>query len=602
MDPVPRGKRDSPVRARGWDDAATGGSHVPHLQKRRGTFHLRVRVPDDLRSRVGMLEVVRSLKTGSLLKAHHLVIAYRARLMESFELLRAENYTKERAKAVIQACFADLSSRADLGYLPKSNDPEMELREQRAMSEDGAASLYAQLSARQFSPGFLARMRVILGEYGLDAHGMGDGALQDLAEGYARALLEEQRLFRFRLDDRLSPYVAEDPLFRLGEGQNDVGVAGGAVATEGYSLGYVTERYLSDKADHWTPKTAATNRSKIRLLVGYFGNDHRLAAIRPCDIRQYRDDLRRLVRSYREMRNASFPEKLTEKAGDRISPKTARLIFETSKAFFRWATSEAYIQSNPAANIRVDWAAAKTQTKPRRPFTADELRVLFEGPVFTGCASASKRFEPGRKSIKDAQYWLPILGYYTGARLGELVQLGVDDVRSEGGISYLDINDVGGTANEPKHLKSAAAARKIPLHSDLLALGFLDFVRRRKERKSHVRLFPEVRYGADGQASTVFSKRFARLLGSRGLSDPGLVFHSFRHGAQDAFKNGLNPQYVTDAVIGHADGKVSSGYGNGPSLEVLQGAVAKMELPVRLPHLLSPATHQKNTPLALLTL
>jgi integrase len=130
--------------------------------------------------------------------------------------------------------------------------------------------------------------------------------------------------------------------------------------------------------------------------------------------------------------------------------------------------------------------------------------------------------------LRDAWYWIPILGYLTGARLGELVQLHVSDIHLEGTVPFIEITDANGGplgSGEEKHVKSSAGLRKVPLHPVLLALGFPEFVRgRRDDRRARKRLFYEVAYGADGQASTVFSKWFARLLDKVGLSDPALVF------------------------------------------------------------------------------
>jgi hypothetical protein len=96
-------------------------------------------------------------------------------------------------------------------------------------------------------------------------------------------------------------------------------------------------------------------------------------------------------------------------------------------------------------------------------------------------------------------------------------------------------------------------------------------------------LFWEVPYGADGQPSTTFSKWFARYLDKLGLTDPALVFHSFRHGIEDAFRNAKQPQYITDQIIGHSDGKVSSEYGKGVSLEVALEALKAAKLEVSVP-------------------
>jgi integrase len=104
-------------------------------------------------------------------------------------------------------------------------------------------------------------------------------------------------------------------------------------------------------------------------------------------------------------------------------------------------------------------------------------------------------------------------------------------------------------------------------------------------RKNAGRLFFEVRYGADGVPSTVFSKWFARFLDKLGLTDPTIVFHSFRHSAEDAFRNAALPQYQIDRIIGHSDDSTSAGYGEGISLDTAYAAVKAMKLKADLPAL-----------------
>jgi len=140
---------------------------------------------------------------------------------------------------------------------------------------------------------------------------------------------------------------------------------------------------------------------------------------------------------------------------------------------------------------------------------------------------------------------------------------------------------------DKKHIKSNAGVRQIPLHPDLRNLGFMDFVEKRKKWKAPSRrLFSEIKFGSDGQASTEFSIIYARLLDKIGLTDRRLTFHSFRHGAEDAFRNASQPQYVIDSIMGHNDGKISSLYGDGPSLEVKMKAIKAMILPARIPKIL----------------
>ena len=122
-------------------------------------------------------------------------------------------------------------------------------------------------------------------------------------------------------------------------------------------------------------------------------------------------------------------------------------------------------------------------------------------------------------------------------------------------------------------------------------MGFFDFVtKRRTQDKPATRLFKDMRYGCDGQASTEYSKIFARVMDKVGLSDPRLVFHSFRHGIEDALRNACVPVYVKDRIVGHADDTVAGQYGKGVSLSVLHDAVTSMKLPVSLVPILTQGT------------
>ena len=93
-----------------------------------------------------------------------------------------------------------------------------------------------------------------------------------------------------------------------------------------------------------------------------------------------------------------------------------------------------------------------------------------------------------------------------------------------------------------------------------------------------MRLFPEIKFGADKQASTVFSKWFGRLLDSAQITDPAVVFHSFRHGIEDALRNGLQQQYIIDQIMGHSSSAISAQYGDGANLSVLSNAIKTMDI------------------------
>jgi integrase len=555
-----------------------------------------LRVPDDLKALVGLSEVRRSLNAHTLSVARPLALKYAARLMETFDMLREQNLTKADARNWIEDCFRDLAQDADLGFRPETNDPDGELREAIGHWDERVAEIRQQLNDRQFEQPVEPICRARVAAAGMSWTALREDIRQDLLTGTARALLEQQRLFLYRLQEQLLPYQPEDPLFaEIGVARPDFVMRPVAepIRTEpvGPTLAEVAERYLQSGKQLWTLKTWVSRQTRINFVVEHLGGERPISTITPADIRSFGDAVQKLRKTKSPAANRTFRGRQTENVEHRISPKTASLIFETAKAFFKWAKSkQGFIAANPAEDVVLDVPKQPKGAKPRRPFTPEEIIALFNSPVFTGCKSVKRRFDPGDEVIKDDRYWIPILAYYTGARLGELVQLHLADVAVDGEIPFIAVTDersgeVGSDSH--KSVKSSAGVRRIPLHPDVMALGFGKFVARvHKEKRNSVRLFWRTAHGADGQASTVFSKWFARLLDKAGLTDPGLVFHSFRHHAEDCFRNALLPQSVIDRIIGHSDGSTSAGYGEGVWLETAYEAVKAMKFRVRLPDIL----------------
>jgi integrase len=569
------------------------GVRAPHLQRRDGVYYLRLRVPDALRSLVGKTEIVKSLRTASLRDARPRSALLTALVMEAFEVIKTSEMTANDAKRLIQSCFVQAIAEQEEQprFVPQTNDWEEEFGEQRGMAEDRIAALHSQSVAEKYDPDVLNRVRRLLTKNGFSQQDIPEPRFMDLANGMARILIEQQRLFLARLEDRFATYTPSDPLFVQGH-QNHAGAAvagNNAGKFLGPNLGEAVETYLSANEKVWRYRTHVARVWQLGYLVQFLGAERPISSIKPDDIRRYRDAVISLRANHGKAKVQSFSEKQTDSLKGRIKPKTADYIFQPVKAFFSWAISvEGLIETNPASAIKLVVGQQKKGERSRRPFEPDEIRTLFMWPTFTGCKSAGRRDLPGAAIIRDGKYWLPILGYYSGCRLGELVQLAIEDVQEADGVPYLDINEKVLLGADQKSVKSVAGMRKVPLHPDLVELGFLDFVAKRaKQDKANVRLFKEIKFGADKQASTVYSKTFARLMHNAGLTDSRLVFHSWRHGVEDALRDAEVQPYIIDAIVGHADNSIGSKYGKGVSLAVMAEAVAKMKLPVRLPEILA---------------
>jgi integrase len=229
--------------------------------------------------------------------------------------------------------------------------------------------------------------------------------------------------------------------------------------------------------------------------------------------------------------------------------------------------------------------------KKRKPYDDTVLPRIFSSPLFAGCASESRRSSAGQFLFKDGLYWVPIVAFYTGMRLSEVVQLATEDVREEQGVWFIDIRlGVIAKTGEVKRLKNNAAVRKVPLDDDLIRLGFLDVVHRAEEGG---RIFPEIKFGSDGTPSKNFTKFWTRYGRAVGFYAPDNVFHSLRHGMVDMTREGKLHVEASNVIVGHTQPGVRSQYGKGMSLAALKEETDKIKPPIDLVTLLEKAQKGK---------
>lgn len=206
------------------------------------------------------------------------------------------------------------------------------------------------------------------------------------------------------------------------------------------------------------------------------------------------------------------------------------------------------LASNPASGVTVK----KVQGERRLPFDDAEAAVILN----------AARHERG------ARRWAPWLMAYTGARLEEVCQARVQDIRQEGEVWYLDINADAGA------LKNAGSARKVPLHPVLMADGFLDYVRSLPARGP---LFPDLKPDCFGRRGGTATKILGRALRKLGITDPRKVAgHSWRHRFKDLCRAAGIEKAIHDALTGHASRDVGDGYGLGYPLPVLAAAIERL--------------------------
>lgn len=220
--------------------------------------------------------------------------------------------------------------------------------------------------------------------------------------------------------------------------------------------------------------------------------------------------------------------------------KTSRDRFNWLKTLLKYAARDLeVIPKSPWVGLDI---AHKT-TARRRPWKPDELAKLFGQPLFT-------RYELPKewRAGKAAAYWVPLIGLYTGARISELAQLRPGDVSTSGPVPQLSITDAG----EGQQVKTSASVRSIPIHPELVRLGFLEYVEAMQEAHE-VSLWPHLKL-RKGRPGGFLSDWFGDFRKAAGLTEQYPDFHCFRHTVRTLMSRAGVDHKVQDCITGHETG------------------------------------------------
>ncbi|GGH95112.1 hypothetical protein CFY91_05240 [Pseudomonas fluvialis] len=193
------------------------------------------------------------------------------------------------------------------------------------------------------------------------------------------------------------------------------------------------------------------------------------------------------------------------------------------------------------------------RTGEEKAYTRQDLRAMFSGPLFHG------QWSPPRSDFGRALYWVPLLLAYTGARLGEVAQLLVAEVRRcpDTGVWFLDLRP-----GDDKSVKTGSSVRRVPLHDDLLALGFLDYV---QGLPAGGRLFPKLQPHKTNGYGYAVGKAWAKYLREvAGVHSSASPAHGLRHTFKTLCREVGIETAVSDWITGHAATNVGAGYGGNP--------------------------------------
>jgi integrase len=292
-----------------------------------------------------------------------------------------------------------------------------------------------------------------------------------------------------------------------------------------------------EKVAEVKPRTVTETRYVAKALESFLG--HSDAG------RITRDDMQR-------WRDAMKDKGLTNNAwNNRLS--MLRQVFERGVA-------DKLIPANPADNVlRLRKSRPQQQ---RLPYSDDE---------------AARILTAARGETRPALRWAHWVMAFTGMRVGEVLQLTGGDIRQDGKVWYIAVHE----DDEGKSVKTGQR-RNVPIHSALIREGFLGYA---QTILPDAPLFPDKkldRHGLRGGRGWNAVGRWVRKV--VGITDAQKApNHSWRHRLEDELRTAEVPEYVRDAITGHARKTTGRQYGvRGEALRRLSEGLERVPAPAGL--------------------
>ncbi|WP_367397187.1 DUF6538 domain-containing protein [Dechloromonas sp.] len=379
---------------------------VNFLQKRGSRYYIRVRVPNDLLQHYHpKKEIVQSLNTSDYAEACRLVRERAMALHSEFDRRRAGGTISDKdaeflcRKMVESRLATDEQSRVDGSLL---DDDGYELHELINQENHQEAK---EVFARGKLDNLKAQAADWLASEGYDLP-QDSEPFKRFVMMFAKAFAEANKLVALR--DEGEP--VDTPKAKLPNAAETIqGVP---------TLGQLVKRFL-DKADSSKPMFKKYN-SVLPLFLEIVG-DKRVDQLKQIDIEDFCHLICKLPPRWSEQvrQKKISVRKLAEMDHDKtISPKTYEDTYVASIRPFLNEAIRVFGDQGFPRHLTTDGIAYSGKQKAgenkQRPLTAEEIKKLFESDYM-----AEARADESR----EHEFWFPLIGLYTGARVNEVCQL-----------------------------------------------------------------------------------------------------------------------------------------------------------------------------------
>lgn len=300
----------------------------------------------------------------------------------------------------------------------------------------------------------------------------------------------------------------------------------------------------------------------LTALVEDWWKEAKAAGRKPSTYESYRNTMAKLVAILKhDEAGRVTPEDIVRFKDVRIesgvSPKTVKdSDLAGLKTVFGWAVMNKRMPINPAEGLTIK--TSKPRKLRAKGFSEREAALIL---------NHAKNYKAGGEAPKlaAAKRWVPWLCAFTGARVGEMLQLRKQDVRREGKHWVICITPEAGPVKTDE-------AREVVLHRQIVESGFLDFVK--ASGAGYLFISPrEDELGVRNAVKTARNKvnMFVREVVPDPHVDPS---HGWRHRFKTVGIDEGVEMRVLDAIQGHAPRNISEGYGE-VTIKAKANAIAK---------------------------
>jgi len=325
-----------------------------------------------------------------------------------------------------------------------------------------------------------------------------------------------------------------------------------------YTLSEIAEKYCDIQLENgdWKEQTFKANTAIYKVLFRIIDKDTPISSITRIHLTDMKSKIRKLptnMNKHARYKEKTIDQILAMKDITPLSKTTLDKYITRISGLFNWAEIEGYMDRSIAKRL----SDGPDTEATRLPFSLEDIRVIFHKDNFNEFPVASN-------------YWVPIIGLYSGARLNEICQLFLQDIQIVDGI-YIFILREG---DPTQSIKNNPSKRSFPIHPQILKLGFIEYIEFLKSNNQQ-RLFPELTFATDSGYARATSDFFTLYLKKRNIHIHNVkVFHSFRHTFINHLKQKKVRRDFVSGIVGHSLNSITfEGYAEAYEPSVLKPCI-----------------------------